>query len=206
MMTDTEELKRWNERYARGDYHFGTEPNAFLAAQRRRLTPGQAALAIADGEGRNGVWLALQGLDVTTIDFAPAGVEKARRLAARSGVRMQIECADVATWDWGEPRFDVVVGIFIQFAPPPARAALFRRMKAVLKPGGLVFLEGYRPQQLQYRTGGPSAVENLDTAPMLREAFADMAILHLVEYDAEIAEGSRHNGMSALVDLVAQKP
>ncbi|HUZ74151.1 MAG TPA: class I SAM-dependent methyltransferase [Stellaceae bacterium] len=205
-MTDSDEQKRWNERYARADYHFGTEPNAFLAAQRERLKPGQTALAVADGEGRNGVWLARQGLDVTTVDWSPVGVEKARRLADQCGVKMRIECADITTWDWGAPRFDVVVGIFIQFAPPPLRAEIFRGMKKVLKPGGLVFLEGYRPQQLQYKTGGPSAIENLYTAAMLREAFADMTILHLVEYDAELAEGSRHSGMSALVDLVAQKP
>ena len=79
-------------------------------------------------------------------------------------------------------------------------------MKEVLKPGGLIFLEGYRPQQLRYNTGGPSVVDNLYTAPILREAFAEMTILHLAEYDTELTEGSRHLGMSALVDLVAQKP
>ncbi len=204
-MTDSIELKRWNERYATEDYHFGIEPNVFLAAQRDLLKPGQKALTIADGEGRNGVWLARQGLEVTSIDFSPLGVEKARKLAAHFQVRIQIECADLGTWDWGLPRFDVVVGIFFQFAPPKFRDLIFRRMKEVLKVGGLILLEGYRPEQLKYGTGGPSDVANLYTAQLLREAFADMRILWLDEYDAEIAEGCRHRGMSALIDLAAQK-
>ncbi len=204
-MTDQAELKRWNERYATKEFLFGTAPNAFLAAQHDRLRPGQKALAIADGEGRNGVWLARQGLDVTSVDFSPLGVEKARKLAARYTVSLQIECADLATWDWGVPRFDIVAGIFFQFAAPPFRALIFGRMQEVLKPGGLLLLEGYRPEQLNYGTGGPSEIANLYTAPLLREAFAAMKILHLAEYDAEISEGRRHRGMSALIDLVAQK-
>lgn len=204
-MTDDTELKRWNERYAGDAYHFGTEPNVFLAAQRDRLKPGQKVLAIADGEGRNGVWLARQGLDVTSVDFSPIAVEKAHRLAARHHVSVAAECADLARWNWGPARFDVVVAIFIQFAAPPFRTLIFERMKEVLKPGGLILLEGYRPKQLEYKTGGPSQVENLYTEVLLRDAFADMEILHLAAYDAVISEGSRHQGMSALIDLVARK-
>jgi SAM-dependent methyltransferase len=204
-MAEQTDLDRWNARYATDDYHFGTEPNAFVAAQQVRLKKGQTALTIADGEGRNGVWLARQGLDVTSVDFSPNGIAKAQKLAARYGVSLKIECADLATWNWGVARFDVVVGIFFQFAPPPFRAQIFRHMKEVLRPGGLILLEGYRPEQLRYGTGGPSEVENLYTADLLRREFADMDILHLAEYDAELSEGTRHRGMSALIDLVARK-
>jgi SAM-dependent methyltransferase len=199
------EKAQWGERFAGEDYWFGTEPNAFLAAQAHRLKPGMTALAIADGEGRNGVFLARQGLDVTSVDLVPQGVEKAKRLAARAGVPLNAICADLERWDWGPPRFDVVVGIFFQFAAPRFRDALFRQMEDVLKPGGLLMIEGYRPEQLAYGTGGPRQVENLYTAAMLRAAFADMDILLLEEYDAEIHEGSRHHGLSALIDLVARK-
>jgi hypothetical protein len=99
----------------------------------------------------------------------------------------------------------VVVAIFIQFADPALRATIFQRMKDALKPGGLILLAGYRPEQLDYRTGGPSQLENLYTAPMLRDAFSDTTILHLAEYDDEINEGAGHSGMSALIDLVARK-
>lgn len=198
----------WDERYAAAgdEYLFGTEPNAFLAAQQSRLMPGRSALAVADGEGRNGVWLARQGLDVTSVDISPAAIAKGRRLAARHGVGVRFECADLVQWDWGRPRFDLVVAIFIQVVPPPVRDLVFRRMKGVLRPGGLLLLEGYRTDQLKYRTGGPPQIENLYTEALLRSSFADMELLHLAAYDAEINEGARHRGMSALIDLVARKP
>lgn len=204
-MDEDTERKRWNTRYAGTDYFFGTEPNRFLAAERHRLTPGQSALAIADGEGRNGVWLAEQGLATLSLDFSPVAQEKARRLAADRGVTPSFELADLSQWRWEPARFDVVAAIFIQFADPAFRARIFAGIKTTLKPGGLLFLEGYRPKQLEYRTGGPSELENLYTAQLLRTAFADMEILHLAEYDSEIAEGTRHVGMSALIDLVARK-
>jgi 2-polyprenyl-3-methyl-5-hydroxy-6-metoxy-1,4-benzoquinol methylase len=162
-------------------------------------------LAVADGEGRNGVWLARQGLDVTAVDFSPAAVAKARQLAAQCGVTVRHETADLFAWPWGESRFDVIVAIFIQFAAPAERHVLHDAMRQALKPGGLLILQGYRPKQLEYKTGGPSSAENLYTAETLREEFAGMEILHLREHDDEICEGEGHCGMSALVDLVARR-
>jgi cyclopropane fatty-acyl-phospholipid synthase-like methyltransferase len=205
-MTGDDQKAFWNERFSGGEYLFGTAPNAFLAAQRDRLKPGMRALAVADGEGRNGVWLAQQGLDVLSIDFSPVALAKAAKLAAQSGVPLKTECVDLAVWDWGAPRFDVVAAIFIQFTGPAERARMFASIKHVLNPGGLLLLEGYRPEQLAYGTGGPSQIENLYTATLLEQAFGDMEILHLAEYDAAISEGARHQGMSALIDLVAKKP
>ena len=199
-------MNRWNERYAGEDFLFGTAPNAFLMAQCVRLPQHGTALAVADGEGRNGVWLAEQGLDVLAVDASDVALAKSRRLAAERGVRMAWELADLANWDFGRERFDVIAVIFIQFADPALRARLFAGMSAALKPGGLLLLEGYRPEQLSYGTGGPSEVANLYTEAMLREAFADLAIEHLAVYDAEIHEGNGHRGMSALIDLVARKP
>jgi cyclopropane fatty-acyl-phospholipid synthase-like methyltransferase len=195
----------WNERFAGQDYLFGTEPNAFLRSQQERLKPGMNCLAVADGEGRNGVWLAEQGLAVLSVDSSPVGLEKARKLAQQRGVMMQFEEADLAAWNWGEARFDVVAAIFIQFAPPGLRETMFEQIKRCLKPGGLLLLQGYTPRQLEYRTGGPSQAENLYTEAMLRTAFGDMEILQLDEHDAVIHEGAGHAGMSALIDLVARK-
>lgn len=195
----------WNERYAGTDYHFGTEPNAFLASQVALLKPGMHCLAVADGEGRNGVWLAEQGLDVLSVDSSPVAQEKARKLAAARSVAMRFEQADLTQWAWGAEHFDVVAAIFIQFVPPDARARLFEHMRHSLKPGGLLLLLGYTPRQLEYRTGGPSQVENLYTEALLRDLCEGMDILHLREHDDVIREGSGHNGMSALIDLVARK-
>ena len=151
----------WDQRYSGDEFFFGTEPNVFLASQCDRFQPEQTVLAVADGEGRNGVWLARQGLDVTAVDFSSAAVEKAQRLAAQYGVTVRHEVGDLFAWGWGEKCFDVIVAIFIQFVGPEQRLMLNDLMLRALKPGGLLILQGYRPKQLEYRTGGPSSVENL---------------------------------------------
>jgi hypothetical protein len=137
------------------------------------------------------------------VDNSGVAVEKAKALALRRGVTMAVEQIDLAPSLWPVGRFDVVVAIFIQFADPAAREQQFTNLKRSLQPGGLLLLQGYTPRQLEYSTGGPSQVENLYTFTMLREAFADMEILHLLEHDEVIREGAGHSGMSALIDMVA---
>ncbi|MBI3221509.1 MAG: class I SAM-dependent methyltransferase [Nitrosomonadales bacterium] len=196
----------WDERYAIEDYLFGTEPNAFLYAQRDLLRPGERCLAVADGEGRNGVWLAEHGLQVHAVDSSAVAMLKARSLARERNVTLDFELADLLQWDWGEQRYDVVVGIFIQFVGPEQRGQMFANIKRCLKPGGILLLQGYTPRQLEYRTGGPSQAENLYTEALLRGLFDDMEILHLREHDSIINEGIGHSGMSALIDLAVRKP
>ena len=164
-----------------------------------------SCLAVADGEGRNGVWLVQQGLKVLSVDSSAVAASKSDTLARQKDVTLDFEVADLLDWEWGENRFDVVVAIFIQFATPEQRIRLFGGMKDCLKPGGLLLLQGYTPRQLEYGTGGPSVAENMYTEDMLRKTFADMEILHLLEHDTEINEGAGHKGMSALIDLVARK-
>jgi len=200
------ELERWNQRFSAPGYLFGTQPNRFLASNKALLKKGQSALCVADGDGRNSVWLAQLGLEVAAFDISPVGVEKARRLAAERGVRVRYEVAGVYDWAWPLAAFDVVAAIFVQFADPAMRSFMFERMLRALKPGGLLLLEGYTPKQLEYRTGGPPQVENLYTAPMLREAFRDLEVLELREYEDQLEEGERHTGRSALIDLVARAP
>lgn len=204
-MTGSTDFDHWQERFAGDEYRFGTEPNAFLKANANLLRKGQTALAIADGEGRNGVFLASQGLDVLSVDFSPNAQTKARKLAVARGVTMRVEQVDIINWDWPANAFDVVAAIFFQFAGPADRVKIFAGIKRALKPGGLLLLEGYRPKQLDYKTGGPSKVENLYTRELLAAAFADFASIDIREYDTEIHEGAGHGGMSALIDLVGRK-
>ena len=196
----------WSGRYAGAgeDYLFGTAPNKFLAAQKHRLRPDWTALAVADGEGRNSVFLAEEGLAVTAVEISPVGLHKARRLAASRHVAVDFVLADVLSWQAPAP-FDLVVAIFVQFVGPTERELLFGRIKAAVKPGGLLLLQGYTPQQIEYRTGGPSAVENLYTAELLRAAFNDWEILELREHEDVLDEGAGHKGRSALIDLVARR-
>ncbi len=195
----------WNQRYADPGYIFGTAPNRFLEAEAGRLPPAARILDVACGEGRNAVWLAAHGHDVVGLDIAPLALEKARRLAAERAVDVRFEEADLRTRAWGEAEFDAIVCIFIQFAAPAERTRLFEGFARALRPGGLLLMQGYTPKQLEYGTGGPGTRDNLYTPEMLREAFADWQIERLEAYDAELSEGTKHVGMSALVDLVARR-
>jgi SAM-dependent methyltransferase len=204
-MEPATEFERWEERFATPDYVFGTEPNAFLKAQAGLLPKSGKALAIADGEGRNGVWLAEQGLDVLSVDFSPTALAKAKALARQRGVTVRTMQADIIAWDWPSAEFDVIVGIFFQFVGPPERARIFAGIRKALKLGGLLLLEGYGPKQLEYKTGGPSELENLYTEELLRAEFAGFSELGVKSYDSMMSEGIRHVGMAALVDLVGRK-
>ena len=195
----------WNERYEGEDYLFGTEPADFLKRAAPWLTPGETALCIADGEGRNSVWLAEQGLEVTAFDPAPNAIDKAKRLAKTRGVAVDYRIEDLDGWDWSAA-FDVVAGIFIQFVGPDERSALFRRIDTALRPGGLLLLHGYAPRQIEYGTGGPPHRENMYTLDLLHNAFAGYGILRAEDFDADVDEGRGHSGRSALIDFIARKP
>jgi len=195
----------WNRRFEAEGYLFGTEPNAWLREHADVWRPGQRVLSVADGEGRNSVWLARRGLVVDAFDIAEVGVAKARRMAAEHGVRVNYAVADCDSLAWPESVYDGVAAIFLQFADPAVRERLFANMLHCLKPGGTLVLQGYTPKQLEYKTGGPPIASHLYTEPMLREAFGAMQILELREYEAEVAEGSAHRGHSALVGMVARR-
>lgn len=198
--------KTWNSRFATGDYIFGTEPNAWLREHAAVWSAGQRVLCVADGEGRNSVWLARQGLQVDAFDIAELGVAKARKLAATKGVQVNYAVSDCDSYAWPQGVYDGVAVIFVQFADPAMRERMFTHIKQSLKPGGTMVLQGYTPRQLEYKTGGPPQVSHLYTTDMLRQAFADLDVLELRDYEAELSEGDRHTGMSALIGLVARKP
>ena len=196
----------WDARYRSEEYIFGTEPNVFLASQAKHLIAGTRVLAVADGEGRNGVWLAQRGCKVCSVDISPVAFEKAKKLALDRKVQIEFVIADLMEWEWPEAAFDVVACIFIQFASPRMRKKLFDGFRRALRPGGVAIMEGYGVKQLQYASGGPKELENLYTPQILRDAFAGWEILLLREYDAVLDEGPKHRGMACLIDLVARKP
>ena len=195
----------WNKRFEQAGFLFGTEPNVYLKAQIARYPTSGRALCVADGEGRNSVWLARQGLQVDAFDISDVGVAKARQLAQEAGVQVNYAVADCEQWDWPLEHYDMLAAIFIQFADPGMRAKLFTRMVQALKPGGLLVLQGYTPKQLDYKTGGPPILANLYTEELLREAFATLDLLELRMYEDDLAEGEHHLGRSALVGMCARK-
>ena len=192
---ESEEYKRWEARYSAPDYIFGKAPNYFLAKCKPLLPASGRVLAVADGEGRNSVWLAEQGLDVHAIDFSPTAQDKARALARERGVNIIFELADVHNWAYPEAAYDVVCEIFTQFSTPAERALKWAGMRKALKPGGLLIIQGYTPKQL----------DQLYTRPMLEKAFAGFKDMVFTEEELEMHEGTSHGGMSAVIGLTCQK-
>lgn len=196
----------WDERYAQDGYAYGTAPNDFLAASAARyLPPGGEVLSLAEGEGRNAVFLAELGFRVTGVDGSAVGLAKARALAAERGVSIETVVADLAAYDLGVARWDGVVSIWCH-TPPAVRASLHRAVVAALRPGGVFVLEAYTPAQLEHRTGGPPVAEMMMTREGLAQELAGLELLVAEELEREVHEGRYHDGLSAVVQLVAKKP
>lgn len=205
-MPHNPDLTHWESRFASAEYRFGKEPNEFLVRCKPLLPRTGKALAVADGEGRNGVWLAQQGLDVTSTDFSPSAQAKAKKLAAENNVTVDFVEADAHEWAYPEAAFDVVAEIFTQFSTPEKRPKKWAGMRRALKRGGLLIVQGYTPKQLEYATGGPKQIEQLYTREMLERAFGDFNDLNIVEEEHELQEGPGHSGLSAVIGLTARKP
>jgi SAM-dependent methyltransferase len=198
----------WDERYQGESFAFGTAPNAFLVSQARYLKPGMRALAPGDGEGRNGVWLAEQGLIVDTVDVSPLGVAKAKKLAAMSCVGVHAMVADLLTWTWTRGAYDIVAALYIHFFDSD-RPRMHRAMLDALKPGGVLILEAFRPEQLEFqkmhRSGGPKTADMLYSREKLAADFAGADILFLEEATVELDEGPRHKGPAAVIRAAVGK-
>ena len=196
----------WEARYAdAGGYLFGEEPAQMLVENPWVTGGATTCLCVADGEGRNGVWLARQGLSVTSFDLSPTAVERAQALATKAGVRINTNVSDWDGWDWTQS-FDLVVAIFVQFMGPEERVRQFETLRGAVRPGGRLVLHGYTPEQIEFGTGGPPYPENMYTPELLSDAFGDWRILRLAAYEREVQEGRGHSGHSALIDLVAERP
>lgn len=196
----------WDKRFAGSDYFYGTAPAQFLQNEAWRIPPGADVLSLAEGEGRNAVYLAEQGARVTAAEHSRVALRKAQDLARERGVQIDWCHADLANFAWPADAFDVGLGIFIQFAPPALRDVIFAGLRRTIRPGGLVMLHGFARRQPGYGSGGPGIVEQLYSLDLLRSAFADWDVLHQADYDADLTEGQGHHGRAALVDFVARKP
>ena len=202
----TDATEFWNERFNKEEFIFGKEPNEYLVDQTGKyLKPGNKVLCIADGEGRNGVWLAKQGMQVVGFDASDIALAKAKQFAKEHQVQVEYSFSDTDSFAWHANTYDAVIGIFIQFADPVMRERIFQKTYETLKPGGIFILQGYTPKQLEYKTGGPSLIEHLYTEEMIRDLSKLFDIRELSIYEKELSEGARHTGMSALLGLVAQK-
>ncbi len=205
-MPQTRIGKQWDERYAAcNGLLFGAEPSRFVVEHAHLIRPGARVLSLADGEGRNSVFLAGNGADVHAVEISPTAIGRAQQLASDRGVRVHFEQADLLNWSWPRNSYDAVAAVFMQFVTPADRPKLFTRIVESLRPGGVLLLHGYRPEQIKYATGGPSDPSHCYTEDLLRDAFKSLEIMKLVSYDAPLQEGTAHVGVSALIDLVARR-
>ncbi len=196
----------WDERYAGPEFAYGTEPNDFLAATAERYLPaGGEVLSLAEGEGRNGVFLARRGFRVTGVDGSAVGLAKARELAAKHGVTIETIVSDLAAFDPGVARWDGIVSIWCH-TPSALRERLHRQVVAALRPGGVLILESYTPDQLRHGTGGPTSADLLLSLETARRELAGLDFVIGEEKVRDIHEGRFHGGASAVVQIVARKP
>ena len=202
MTSDSDPKTKWEARYGSKRFLYGTEPNDFLRDSVADLAPGDA-LCLADGEGRNGVYLATLGHRVTSVDLTEAGMAKAARRAAERGVEISTVVADLADFDLGETSWDLIVSIFAH-TPPPVRRRLHASIASALRPGGRFVLEAYTPDQVGRGTGGPPVPELTMTLVGLRAELTGMHIDHGCEILRDVQEGPGHDGQGAVVQVTAR--
>jgi 2-polyprenyl-3-methyl-5-hydroxy-6-metoxy-1,4-benzoquinol methylase len=194
----------WDERYSDDDYVYGKKPNDFLAGVVDQLPTGRL-LSLAEGEGRNAVFLAEKGFEVVAVDSSSVGLQKAEKLARERKVNIELHLEDLSRYEIKPDSWDVIVSIFCHVSPE-IRKRLHKQVVEGLRPGGMLVLEAYRPEQLQYKTGGPPTAEPMMMLSALREELTGLEIIHGEELVREVIEGKYHTGKGAVVQVLARKP
>lgn len=193
----------WNERYAETTFAYGLEANDFLKAQ--PISSGLKVLCLAEGEGRNGVYLAKLGNEVTCVDYSEAGLEKTQTLAKQNGVEVTCVCADLGQMNLQAETWDLIVGIFAHF-PKSVKEHIWPQVYDALKPGGQLIIEVYDQEQLRFGTGGPQHADLLYSVDELELLFStNFQFIQIEKVYREVHEGTYHNGASATLQVIAQK-
>ncbi|MEO0797264.1 MAG: class I SAM-dependent methyltransferase [Verrucomicrobiota bacterium] len=193
---------KWDERYSEDEFAFGTEPNTFLVQQASLLSG--PVLALAEGEGRNAVYMATIGLEVYGVDASSVGLAKAHRLADSRGVSIQTDVVDLAEFNPRENHYGTVVSIFAHL-PSAIRQRLYPLVERCLVPGGLILCEAYSKEQIHRDTGGPKDLDLLMSRKDFESAFPNCDIVLSQEIDREVLEGCYHTGLASVVQFVARK-
>lgn len=193
----------WDQRYSEKEYVYGTDANDFLREYAVSLPPGKA-LCLAEGEGRNAVWLAENGFTVTAVDASSVGLEKASRLAKKRGVQIQTIHTDLADFTIQPNQWDLIISIFAH-TPPEVRNKIHKQVVNNLKKEGIFLLEAYTPLQLDYQTGGPPTADLMMDLDTLKNELQGLVMLHGRELVREIHEGKLHQGQGAVVQIIAKK-
>ena len=200
-----DKVKPWNDLYSNKEFYYGIEPNTFLKAHSQSIAPGGKVLCLAEGEGRNAVYLAKQGFQVTAVDQSKAGLEKLALLARENSVTVQTIVADLAEFSIGEKQWDAIISIWCH-VPPLLRKKLHHDVIHGLKNGGVMILESYHPRQLNFKTGGPPNAELMMTIKDLDSELNGLQFQIIHEIERDVQEGKGHSGLSAVTQVLARKP
>ncbi len=200
---DSKWVRMWDERFRAEGHAYGVQPSHYLTEKAGIIRPGMTALAAADGGGRNAVWLAEQGLDVTLVDLSEEGLARARELAASRGVSLRFIHADLLAWDWPADAYDLVVAVYFHL-PPAARRRVHERMAQSLKQDGHLLLEGFHTKQIQYASGGPRDPAMLFDESILRDDFQSLLTVELRVEEVLLAESRLHSGPAMLIRMHAR--
>ena len=192
----------WNKRYTSGNYIYGEEPNSFLAEHYKLLR--NPVLSLSEGEGRNAVFLASHGLEITGVDFSTVALDKAKKLAKSRGVEIKTIVADLSTFEPGENSYGSVISISAHL-PSTIRNRLYPLIERALKPNGIIILEAYSENQLSRDTGGPKDADMLMTVDKLNREFSNFEAILLCEVEREVNEGEGHTGMASVVQFIGRK-
>ncbi|MDE3244219.1 MAG: class I SAM-dependent methyltransferase [Nitrospirota bacterium] len=193
----------WDERYSSDEYAYGKEPNQFLEENYEAIPKGMV-LSLAEGEGRNAVFLAKQGYSVTAVDGSAVGLRKAEKLAKENRVHINLVHADLAEYEIGENCWDGIVSIFCPL-PSAQRKLMHKKVIAGLKPGGVFLVEAYTPDQLRYGTGGGNSADAMTSKESLIHDLEGLKFIGLAELERSVVEGSYHKGLGAVVQAIALK-
>ncbi len=194
----------WDERYDTDEYVYGIHPNKFLVSIADQIPVGKT-LCLAEGEGRNAVYLASLGHDVVAVDSSAVGLKKAQKLAQQEGVAIETVVTDLEDLEIQPNSWDAIISIFCHF-PENLRKKLHEKIKTGLRPGGMYVLEAFTPDQLKYKTGGPPVAELLYGLDDLTEEMEGLEVEHAVELERDVLEGKFHTGRAAVVQVIAYKP
>lgn len=195
----------WNERYGKPEYYYGLEPNDFLAENRGIISPGCKVLSLGEGEGRNAVFLASLGAEVTAVDFSSVAAEKQQALAEKKKVKVYSVTADLADYDLGHSSWDGIVSLWCHL-PSALRSPLLERIPKALNPGAFLLLEAYSPEQIRYGTGGPKDPDLLASLEDIKRHLPGMNFLVAVSKERNVREGIGHLGLSSVVQVLARRP
>jgi len=207
-MTDNTWLNRWNDRYSSEEFAYGTEPNNYLREQLSKLTPGKI-LFPAEGEGRNAVFAATKGWQVSAFDISVNGRNKALQLAAQRQTAIDYQVGELSTLNYQKGQFDAIALIYAHF-PGDIKSSIHQMLNQYLRKGGFVIFEAFSKNHPEYivkneKVGGPKDIESLFSIEEIKADFPDYHIIELEETEIELSEGLFHNGTGSVIHFVGQK-